>query len=181
MKKLSTFQILNFVFWTVLVLVNMFYFKPIIQNKYLDADVRAFKDVSWKYSIIVFVIILFAFAGYNYKVNKEKLKIKSVGLFILLAFFLSFILKNITDNFLLFINTKIDCKNTIIVYKVIENKENGVYELYDNKNFISNEDELNKIDKNRIGNKSKSILEYKNNDTVLVEFNKGLLGVIFIK
>ncbi len=189
MKKPSTFQILNFVFWAVLVLINMFFLKPIIKSKYLDVDVRAFKEVSWKYSIIVFVIILFAFVGYNYKVNKEKLKIKGAGLLVIRGFglliffalFLSFILKNITDDFLLFINTKIDCKNTIIAYKVIENKENGVYELYDNKNYISDEDELSKINKNRIGNKSKSILEYKNNDIIHVEFNKGLLGVNFIK
>jgi hypothetical protein len=64
---------------------------------------------------------------------------------------------------------------------VIENKENGVYELYDNKNFIYGEDELSKINKNRIGNKNKSIFEYKNNDIIYVEFNKGLLGVNFIK
>lgn len=181
MKKISTFQIVNFIFWTALVLLNWFYFKPVIQNKYLDSDIMAFKDVSWKYSIVVFLLILVFLVGYFYKVDKEKLNFRNTGLLILLALFISFLLKTFMDNFVLYINTKIDYKNTTIVYKVIENKENKVFELYDNKNFVSHDDELNKINKYRIDTKSKSLFEYKNNDTIHVSFNRGIIGVNFIK
>lgn len=181
MRKISGFQIANLLFWTALILLNVFYFKPIINDKYLPADVLIFKSESWRYSVVVFFVVVILVLGYGYKTYKEKLKIFNICLLVLLSLFLSYLLKNITDNFLLFLNSTSEAKEVVVVYKVIENKENKVFSLYDNKNFINSENQLNKINKYRNDNKIKSVFEYKNNDTIHVAFNKGLFGVNFMK
>lgn len=181
MRKISGFRIANLLFWTALIVLNVFYFKPIISDKYLLADVLTFKSESWKYSLVVFFVIVILVLGYGYKTYKEKLKFFNICLLVVLSLFLSYLLKNITDNFLLFLNSKLEAKEVVVVYKVIENKENKVFSLYDNKNFINSENQLNKINKYRNDNKIKSVFEYKNNDTIHVSFNKGLFGVNFMK
>lgn len=102
MRKISGFRIANLLFWTALIVLNVFYFKPIISDKYLPADVLIFKNESWKYSIVVFLVIVILVLGYGYKTYKEKLKIFNICLLVVLSLFLSYLLKNITDNFLLF-------------------------------------------------------------------------------
>ncbi|MFH6948688.1 hypothetical protein ACHRV6_09370 [Flavobacterium sp. FlaQc-51] len=110
-----------------------------------------------------------------------KIRIWNFALLALFSFFLSSLLKNFTDNFLLYINKKISHKSILIVYKVIENKENEVFELYDYKNFITYKEELDKINNQRINNNLKSVYDYKNNDTLQVSFNYGFLKVKYLE
>jgi hypothetical protein len=181
MKKISRFKVFSFMFLAALFLLNIFYLDPIIKSKYLDSEIRVFKNNSWKYSIIFSIIILFFFIRYNYKIHKGKLKIWNTSLFVLVSFFLSYLLKNVTDDLLLYINTIANSKDVVVVYKVIENKENKVFDLYNNKDFITLRDELHKINNYRIKSKNKSVYEYKNRDTIHVKFNRGIIGVNYIK
>jgi hypothetical protein len=181
MKKVSRFKILNIIFLGLLMLLNIYYLKPFIDKVYLDFDVLAFKKDSWPYSIVVFLIVSIIIVGYSYRIKTEKLKIWTTCLLILASFYLSYLLKNFTDNFLLYLNTKISHENVVTIYKVIENKENKVFELYDNKTFITSDNELKKINNQRIENKLKPIFDYKNNDTIRVNFNFGFLKVKYFK
>jgi hypothetical protein len=181
MRKISRFSVLSFIFWSSLMLINFFYFQPFVDNTYFHSDVLFFKNDSWKYSIIVFILILIVFVVYGFKTNMIKIRIWNFALLALISFFLSSLLKNFTDNFLLYINKKISHKSILIVYKVIENKENEVFELYDYKNFITYKEELDKINNQRINNNLKSVYDYKNNDTLQVSFNYGFLKVKYLE
>lgn len=78
-------------------------------------------------------------------------------------------------------NTKFTHEVTEVKYDVVESKENNVYQLYDGKDFISQNKELDKMNSHIVNRKYPSIYDYKNKDVIKVKFRNGFLNVKYLE
>lgn len=177
--KLSKSRILFYLIVIVIFLFDLMILKPIVDEKYFYYDIDNFKDSSWNYSVILFVILFLSFIIY---ISKKSLLTKVnffYGLF--LIGLLAFSLKGLNDNLLLYLNTKIDSKKTLKTFSVIRYDPNKVFHIYDNKNeFIVFQGNLRKIDSLRKVRKLKSLFLLQNKDTIKVPFKEGFLNIKYL-
>ncbi|MGG5207864.1 hypothetical protein ACQWU4_02870 [Chryseobacterium sp. MIQD13] len=153
-----------------------FLLKPFIREHYLKTDLDAFKIDSWKYifmitAVIAIVIII---------LSKAK-KISQIIIVIILSTILTFSLKSLISNILLFINYHTEISQTVQTYEIISHKKAMVFWLNAGKNNSIYEDgEIHLIDKKRKTKDLKSIFEYKTGDTVKVKLKKGIFNVNYL-
>ncbi|MFB3388469.1 hypothetical protein [Flavobacterium sp. LAR06] len=126
-------------------------------------------------SILVVILIVIGFKG---KVVNRVFFLGTSILFLFTVFFS----KRLTDDVLLYFNSKIKVEEISKDYVVLRNDENKVFHIYDKRSeFISFDDQLNKIDSLRIKSNLKSLYKLENNDTLQVHYKIGFLKVKYLE
>lgn len=178
--KLSKSTLITYFIIGILILAQFFFLSPYVKGKYSYNDIQLFKKESWLYSFILpFLLFLFLIIiGW-----RKKMIVKTYGLYFFILFiFVSFYSKRLTDDILLYFNTKIKVEKISKDYIVSRNDENKVFHLYDNKSeFILSNELLNKIDSLRFKRNLKSLYQLKNNDIIKVEYEIGFLKVKYLE
>ena len=180
MKKLSNASLTLYLIVGIVVILQVFLLDPYIKEKYFFSDIDAFKKESWKYSFVLLSIlfIIFLIIGLRKKVIDKTFFFSTFVLFLVVAISS----KRLTDNVLLYFNSKTKAEKIIKDYIVLRNDENKVFHIYDNKNeFILSEELLRKIDSLRFKRNLKSLYKLQNNDTIKVEYKIGLLDVKYFE
>lgn len=178
--KISKYRIVTYLVFITIFCTHIFLLNPFINEKYFDIDVRNFKDVSWKFSLLLPIALLIFFLVYGYK--KKIISIGYTFSILLLATLFGFFFKSITDDFLLFLNSKINIESHTKVYHVVSDNTNKIFHIYENRNeFITSPEQLNKIDSLRILKNNPSLYKLQNGDTLNVEFKLGLFNVKFLE
>lgn len=180
MPKFSKRNVIFILCFIIIFTLQDFVLKPIIKEKYLYDDLKSFEIYSWKYTLSIFLIIATIII---FKIKKS-LKLDQIPVIILalIIFGSSFYfgVHNLIDNSILYINSITEGSRIVKTYHVVSYKENKTFWL-NNTQSIHDTDDLEKINKTKIRNGLKSIFEYKNNDTVKITFNKGLINVNYLK
>lgn len=169
-------RILFYLLITLIFLFDLLILKKIVDEKYFYEDIHNFKDASWKYTLILFLILFSFFVIYMLK----KRLLTKVNFFfgLLLIGIFAYSLKNLNDDFLLYLNAKIDSDQMLETYTVVRHDPNKVFHIYDDKNeFIVFNDNLKKIDSLRKVRKLKSLFALQNKDTIKVSYKKGFLNI----
>lgn len=180
MAKISRVQIIFIICFIILYLLQSFILDPIIKEKYLSEDLKHFKTYSWKYTVSIFIVIA---AIIIFRIRKS-FKTNQIPVIILVLIFLGisfyFAVHSLIDNTILYINSITEGPKIVKTYKVINHKEDKTFWLHNN-GAVQDEKDLEKINKSRIRKNLKSIFEYRNNDTVKVNFNKGLININYLE
>ncbi len=164
----------------IIVALQVFYLDPYVKGKYFYSDIDAFKKESCKYSFVLPSILFIIFLIIGLKKNV----INKTFFFSIFVVFLFVVIssKRLTDNVLLYFNSKTKAEKISKNYVVLRNDENKVFHIYDNKKeFILSEDLLNKIDSIRLKRKLKSLYKLRNNDTLKIEYKIGFLNVKYLE
>lgn len=178
--KLSKSTLVQYLIIGALIILQFFFLDPYIKEKYFYSDVDAFKNESWVYSFIlpsIFAVIIIVI-GFKRKILNRTFLFGTSILFLFIAFFS----KRLTDDILLYFNSKIKVEEINKDYVVLRNDENKVFHIYDKKSeFISFDDQLNKIDSLRIKSNLKSLYKLENYDTLQVHYKIGFLKVKYLE
>ncbi|NHM04764.1 hypothetical protein [Flavobacterium celericrescens] len=178
--KISKNRIVAYIVLIAIFCTHIFILRPYIKEKYFDIDIRNFKEISWKYSLLFLSVLLISFLIYGYR--KKIISVGYTFTMLLVVALFGFLFKSITDDFLLFLNSKINLENHTKGYHVVTDSSNKVFHIYENKNeFITSPEHLNKIDSLRILKKYPSLYKFKNGDTLNVEYKLGLFNVKFLE
>lgn len=178
--KLSKSTIIAYFVIGVLIILQFFFLDPYIKEKYFYIDVAAFKNESWSYSFILpsILVVIFIIIGFKRKIINRTFLFATSVLFLFSVFFS----KRLTDDILLYFNSKIKIEKISKNYVVLRNDENKVFHIYDKKSeFISFDDQLNRIDSLRIKRNLKSLYKLENNDTLQVHYKIGFLKVKYLE
>jgi len=172
MKRFLTQYWVRIVYWTIF-LVVLFYFAPKQNDFYLDDDIAKFKHdhlrpaLIWLWVIIgvIFLVILF--------LKSISLKDSLIKLFYIscVTAALLFIFQDLFLAGALFLNTQIkkdsSSKNYVVEY--LGTEEKGNFHLY--------EPSTKKITIERKLEKSFYAPGLKQNETIAIQFNEGVLGI----
>lgn len=175
---LSDSYVRSLIIFIPVMCINSFFLKSIIKDHYLDQDLTNFKDYSWKYLIVITVVLIIVLA--------ICLKVKTVSHFINICIsstvFVFFVFRPILINIILLINIHTEKSQITHTYEVISYKEMKTFWLNSDKTkSINDDDEIKLIDKRRKAKGQKSLFEYKMNDTIQVKFRKGVFNVNYIE
>lgn len=178
--KISKYKLSAYLIVGIIISLNLFVIKPILKDNYFTDDVFDFKRNSWKYTIGISLIIFVVFTIFAFKKNKLN---RNFIIFNLMSITLiTFFGKGIIDGALLYANLKIKTEKYTKTYIVLRHDLNKVFHIYDNKTeFIVSDEQLKKIDAIRINNSLKSLYNLQNNDTLNINYKRGLLNVKFLK
>lgn len=177
--KLSKPKNIIFTLIVFLYVLQFFVYNTNSKKLYFPEDIHNFKETSWKYSFILPLLIFIPIS--IYVVRKKMINKRFIFYGILMFFVNCFFFKNLTDNLLLYLNTKINVENYTKNYIVVRHDQNKVFHIYDNKNeFISFSNELSKINIIRLKNNVKSLYELQYKDTLNVNYKVGFLKVKFL-
>jgi hypothetical protein len=178
--KISKYRLLAYLIFGMIVSLDIFVLNPILKENYFRDDISEFEENSWKYSIVISLILFITFTLFALKKNRLN---KSFIVYNLMAVSLIAVFgKGLIDDALLYVNLKIDVKKYSKQYVVLRHDPNKVFHIYDNKNeFIVFEEQLKKIDSTRIKRNLTSVYNLQNNDTLNVDYKVGLLNVKFLK
>lgn len=169
-----------FILLIILVLLfclDAFVLKPFIKEHYLDQDLQSFKDFSWRYLLVIAVVIAIV-VSICIKATKI-IQIISVCLYS--AFFALWAFRTLLIQILLFTNFQTEREHIINTYEVINHKEAMVFWMDGGKgNSIHDDNAIELIDKKRKAKGLKSIFEYKTGDKVKVEFKRGIFNVNYL-
>lgn len=177
--KLSKSKIIIFTLIVSLYTLQFFVYNTNSKKLYFLEDIHNFKETSWKYSFILPLLIFIPIS--IYALRKKMINKRSIFYGILMFFVSCFFFKNLTDNLLLYLNTKINIENYTKNYVVVRHDQNKVFHIYDNKNqFISFSNELNKINTIRLKKNLKSLFKLQYKDTLNVNYKVGFLKVKFL-
>ncbi|WP_261512452.1 hypothetical protein [Chryseobacterium paludis] len=178
-KNISKSQIIFFIILITFFSVYSFILKPIIRERYLYADLKNFEDGSWKYTIITFfillIIILFAIIKSK---TKDLSNLPIVILVLGLSWFMG--LHHPINYILLFVNIQTGKEKITRKYEVVNHKEHQVFWLHADKNSIHDDQDFDKVNTYRVKKNLKSVFELKNNDTIIVNFKKGIMDVNYL-
>ena len=178
--KISKYRLVTYLVFIAIFCSHIFVLGPYIKEKYFHPDVHDFKEVSWKYSLQISFIVLILFFVYGYR--KKIISIRYTFSILIVATLFGFFFKSITDDFLLFLNSKFNIECQTKVYHVVSDKTNKIFHIYEDRNeFITSSEELNKIDSLRILKKHPSIYKLQNGDTLNVQYKIGLFKVKFLE
>lgn len=179
MKLSKTNVILYFIIGSLLCF-QLFVMNPIIKEIYNYNDISNFEKNSWKYS---FILQFFVFMiSVIYSIKTKKINRYFIISRIILLFIMSFIFKDLTDDLLLYLNSKVKVEKHIKEYIVLRYDPNKVFHIYDKKNeFIVLDEQLKKIDSIRMKKNLKSLFKLHNNDTLNIEYKVGILNVKYIE
>lgn len=178
--KISKYRLSAYLIVGFILSLNLFILKPILKDTYYTDDIFAFERNSWKYTIGISLIIFVVFTFFALKKNKSNKNFMIVNLMSipLIALFG----KGIIDDALLYANLKIKTEKYTKSYVVLRQDLNKVFHIYDNqKEFIVSDEQLKKIDSIRIKNGLESLYRLQNNDTLNINYKRGLLNVKFLK
>ena len=178
--KLSKYKVILLLTIVVIFSFKIFFLSPHIKEIYFSDDVRNFEKNSWKYSFILasIIITILIFYGVKRKLENRKLFIYCMLLFYLITFSS----KGLTDNLLLYFNSKIKVENYTKNYVVLRHDPNKVFHIYDKKNeFITFDNQLSKINSIRLKRNLKSLYSLKNKDTLNIEYKIGFLKVKYLE
>ncbi|SHK39997.1 hypothetical protein [Chryseobacterium polytrichastri] len=181
MAKISRVQIIFVICFIILYLLQSFILEPIIKEKYLSDDLKYFKIYSWKYAVSIFIVIA---AIIIFRIRKSFKTHQIPGIILVLVFLgISFYfgVHSLIDNSILYINSITEGPKIAKAYEVVNHKEDKTFWLNSNNGSIQDKKDVEKINKSRIRKNLKSIFEYQNNDTVKVEFNKGLININYLE
>jgi hypothetical protein len=178
--KISKYRLVTFSVFIAIFCYHIFVLGPYIKEKYFHSDVRNFKEVSWKFSLLISFIVLILFFVYGYR--KKIISIRYTFSIVIIATLFGFFFKSITDDFLLFLNSKCNIVSQTKVYHIVSDKTNGIFHIHEDKNeFITSLEQLNKIDSLRILKKYPTIYKLQNGDTLNVQYKIGLFKVKFLE
>ena len=178
--KISKSKIVAYSAIIAIFCIQIFVLNPYIEDKYFNTDIRDFKEKSWKFSLLLPFVILFFFLVYGFR--KKIISIGYTFSILLVATLFGFFFKSITDDFLLFLNSKINLENHTKTYHVVSDSTNKIFHIYENRNeLITSPEQLNKIDSLRISKNYSSIYKLKNDDTLKVTYKIGLFDVKFLE
>jgi hypothetical protein len=177
--KVSKSRLLTYLALGVIVTLNIFVLNPILKENYFRDDIFDFEENSWKYSIVICLVLFLIFTFFAFKKNQlnKKFLFHNLITVSLIAVFG----KGLIDDALLYVNLKINVEKYTKSYVVKRYDLNKVFHIYDNKNeFIVFDEQLKKIDSLRMKRNLKSLYLLQNDDTLNVEYKKGLLNVKFL-
>ena len=177
--KISKYRIFAYTVFIAILCTDIFLLRPYIREIYFDIDISNFKDVSWKFSLLLLFVVIVFFLVYGFR--KKIINKVYVFSILLMAALFGFFFKGITDNFLLFLNSKFNLDSQIQTYHVVSDNTNKIFHIYENReDFITSPEQLNKIDSLRIVKKYPSLYELKNGDTLKVAYKTGMFNVKFL-
>ena len=162
--KLSKSKVISFLIISALISFQIFFLNPFLKRIYFSDDIRNFEENSWKYSFILPSILLITaiIFAIRRKLANRKIFINYIIAFLLITLFS----KGLTDDLLLYLNSKINVENYTKNYIVLRYDPNKVFHIYDKKNeFIVFDEQLKKIDSVRLKRNLKSLYNLQNNDT----------------
>ena len=178
--KLSKSKVISFLIIIALFSFKIFFLNPFLKRIYFSDDIRNFEKNSWKYSLVlpsILLIIAIIFA-IKRKLADRKFFINCIIVFLLITVFS----KRLTDDLLLYFNSKINVENYTKNYIVLRYDPNKVFHIYDKKNeFIVFDEQLKKIDSVRLKRNLKSLYNLQNKDTLNVEYKVGMLKVKYLE
>ncbi len=178
--KISKYRILAYSVFITILCIHIFLLRPYVKEKYFDIDIRNFKDISWKFSLLLPFVVFVIFIVYGFR--KKIINIVYIFSVLLVSTLFGFFFKSITDDFLLFLNSKINLESHIKTYHVVSDDTNKIFHIYENSNeFITYPEQLDKIDSLRIVKKYPSLYKLKKGDTLKVAYKKGLFDVKFLE
>lgn len=179
MPKISKTQIISFIIFIIIFSIYDFVLKPIIRERYLYADLENFENGSWKYTIIIFIILLIIML---FAIIKSKIKdLSNLPIVILVLGGVCFIgLRHPINDLLLFVNIQTGKEKITRKYEVVNHKEQSVFWLDANENSIHDNNDLDKVNKYRVEKNLKSVFEMKNKDTIVVLFKRGIMDINYL-
>lgn len=178
--KISKSKIVAYSVIIVIFCIEIFILNPYIKDKYFTIDILNFKENSLKFSLLLPFVVLVFFLFYGFR--KKIINLVYIFSVLLVSMLFGFFFKSITDNFLLFLNSKIKLESHTKTYHVVSDKTNKIFHIYENKeDFITSLEQLDKIDSLRIIKKYPSLYKLKNGDTLKVTYKKGLFNVKFLE
>jgi hypothetical protein len=177
--KVSKSRIVTFIIIGIIFSIEIFILEPVIKENYYYRDISNFEEKSWKYSIILALILNVAFTVYAYKTNALNRSFFLNNLIGVLIF--AFFTKVISDNILLYLNMKTNKNRYTKSYVIRRDDSKKLLLIYDNRNqIIFSEEQLKKIESFRIKRKLKSLYLLQNNDTLNIHYKIGILNVKYL-
>lgn len=176
--KISKSVIISYMFLLLIVCLQILFLIPLVQDLYLDVDVRNFKENSWKYTLVFFIAVVLVVGFYALKRN-----VLNKGFALnaaMLLFLLYFVGKSPINNLLLYLNSKVNVSYITKTYTVSRYDANKNLLIYDKKDEIISDSGLDKIDSIRLSKNQKSLFELNNKDTLNVGYKIGFLKVKFL-
>lgn len=178
--KISKSKVISFIVIGIIISIQIFFLAPYLKKIYFYDDVRNFEKNSWKYSLVLssLIIIFMIVYAVKRKLLSRNFLINCSMFFVLFNFFS----KGLTDDLLLYFNSKINVENYTKNYVVLRYDPNIVFHIYDKKNeFIVFDEQLKKIDSIRLKKNLKSLYKLQNNDTLNIEYKVGILKVKYLE
>ena len=178
--KISKSKLITYYIIAALIIFKIFFLNPFLKKIYFSDDIRDFEENSWEYSFILssIVLVIAIIFALKRKLTNRKFFINCIIVFLLVALFT----KGLTDDLLLYFNSKINIENYTKNYIVLRYDPNKVFHIYDKKNeFIVFDEQLKKIDSIRLKRNLKSLYKLQNNDTLNVEYKRGFLKVKYLE
>ena len=178
--KISKSKLITYLIIAALIIFKIFFLNPFLKKIYFSDDIRDFEENSWEYSFILssIVLVIAIIFALKRKLRNRKFFINCIIVFLLFALFT----KGLTDDLLLYFNSKINIENYTKNYIVLRYDPNKVFHIYDKKNeFIVFDEQLKKIDSIRLKRNLKSLYKLQNNDTLNVEYKRGFLKVKYLE
>jgi energy-converting hydrogenase Eha subunit A len=178
--KISKGTILFLAIIVSIVCLQAFLLSPHIDELYSSDDVRIFKETSWKYSIILPLVILILAVIYVVRKNiNDWIYLLSFAFYL---FLMSIIWKDLADDLLLYFNSKLNVVQHTKNYVVVRHDANKVFHIYDRKNeFIMYSKSLRKIDAIRAKKNLNCLYDLQNKDTLNIAYKKGFLNIKFLE
>ena len=178
--KISKSKLITYLIIAALIIFKIFFLNPFFKKIYFSDDIRDFEENSWEYSFILssIVLVIAIIFALKRKLTNRKFFINCIIVFLLVALFT----KGLTDDLLLYFNSKINIEKYTKNYIVLRYDPNKVFHIYDKKNeFIVFDEQLKKIDSIRLKRNLKSLYKLQNNDTLNVEYKRGFLKVKYLE
>lgn len=124
--------------------------EPIIREKYLENDIRSFKDNSLIYKVIfVSIMVVFTFLLQIKRIKSSQ--ISEILIFGVITWFSLFLAtQRMIDHVLLYINTKTEKEQITKIYSVVNHEDKKVFWLNDGNKSIYSEKDLENINRSRI-------------------------------
>lgn len=181
--RISKSRILFISFFITLFYLDWFILKPIIKEKYLRNDIWEFENHSWIFSTVTFFIFLTLLLFYLKYKSKDK-KAKWLNLIItstLYSLVFTICLNRTTNRAMLYLNTNFHNKTLKQEYIIQRYDTNNVFQLFDgNDEIIGWKRKLKRIDSMRKNKNLTSIYNLKNNDTIIINYQKGFLKIKYL-
>ena len=176
--KISKSKIIVVSLFLTVLLIDWNFLSPYVNQKYLESDIRDFESNTLKL-LLLKTLIVWIFLNTVYFLSEFKEYIKdffSLGNFTVMfiySFFLLFFFNSSCDNFLFYFNTKYNSKQFTEKYVIKSFKPNKVFFIKNNSEVIIYREGLRKIDLQRKKLGLKSIHNFKNNDSITVNYAIG--------
>lgn len=181
-KKIKLDKLLYYIILFTILSIYSFLEKPFVKTKYLHTDIKYFEDnYSWKIYLLIYVI-LFIYVFIKIKKNAEKIGGLILAFLFLLFLGYSFLFNFITVN-ALYINQIKSLEKEKIEYRVFNYENQISIQTKNRKEYISdvtNRKFFTRLNEKRKINKAQPLNQIKHGDTMIVIYDKGLLGFKYL-